>query len=41
MEEEHGDDVGYRLRSLKHRYVIFVGDKTFIKKKPKLILTIQ
>ena len=32
MEEEHGDDVGYRLRSLKHRYVIFVGDKTFIKK---------
>ena len=32
MEEEHGDDVGYRLRSLKHRYVIFVGDKCFTKK---------
>ena len=32
MEEEYGDDVGYRLRSLKHRYVIFVGDKSFTKK---------
>ena len=32
MEEEHGEDVGYRLRSLKHRYIIFVGNKTFKKK---------
>lgn len=31
MEEEHGDDVGYRLRSIKHRYVHFVGDKRFKK----------
>ena len=29
MEEEYGDDVGYRLRSCKHRYVIFVGNKKF------------
>ena len=32
MEEQYGDDVGYRLRSLKHRYVIFVGNKSFKKK---------
>jgi hypothetical protein len=31
MEEEHGDDVGYRLRSIKHRYVTFTGDKRFKK----------
>lgn len=29
MEQEHGEDVGYRYRSLKHRYIIFVGDKRF------------
>jgi len=37
MEEEHGDDVGYRMRSIKHRYVIFVGDKRFKKSARKAL----
>jgi hypothetical protein len=32
MEAEHGDDVAYRERSRKHRYVFFCGDKRFKKK---------
>jgi hypothetical protein len=37
MIEEHGDDVGFRYRSIKHRYVTFVGDRRF-KKKAKAAL---
>lgn len=37
MEAEHGDDVAYRKRSIKHRYVFIVGDRRYKKKMRKLL----
>ena len=37
MADEYGDDVAFRYRSIKHRYVTFVGSKSFRKAARKAL----